>query len=209
MDFSSAKAKHQKLHTQQEDDSPAAQRRIAASRKLAQSVPTDMERTAFFEGLAKCGSKPVVLSLVPSLNKEFVPKTFDHLPKPLTSLYKDEYTKLNFVDLLTQCHELSFISLTEEECQAIERDTREQSKSGAWFKQRAGRITASRLRAVCRTNPASPAKSLIKVICYPEAHKFTTEATRCVISVFNYVVHARGLGMNKVIWYLLYFQVGM
>lgn len=156
------------------------QRCIAVSRKWAQSVATDVEITAS-RGFAKRGSKPVVLSLVPSLNKEFVPKVFDHLPKPLTSLYKDEYTKLNFVDLLAQCHDLSFISLTEEECQAVKRDTREQSKSGEWFRQRAGRITASRLRAVCHTNPASPAKSLIKVICYPEAHKFTTEATRCVI----------------------------
>ena len=197
MDFSSAKAKHQKLHTQQEDESPTAQRRIAVSRKWAQSVATDVEITAS-RGFAKRGSKPVVLSLVPSLNKEFVPKVFDHLPKQLTSLYKDEYTKLNFVDLLAQCHDLSFISLTEEECQAVKRDTREQSESGEWFRQRAGRITASHLRAVCPTNPASPAKSLIKVICYPEAHKFTTEATRCDF-VFISVVQARGLGKNKVI----------
>ena len=42
---------------------------------------------------------------------------------------------------------------------------------------RAGRITASRLKAACRTNPAQPSISLIMAVCHPEMSKFKTVAT--------------------------------
>ena len=41
-----------------------------------------------------------------------------------------------------------------------------------------GRVTASKLKSACSTNPAKPAKSLVKSLCYPEAHKFSAAATR-------------------------------
>ena len=41
-----------------------------------------------------------------------------------------------------------------------------------------GLITASNLKTARKTNTAKPAKSLVKFICYPEAHKFSTAATR-------------------------------
>ncbi len=62
--------------------------------------------------------------------------------------------------------------------QAVERATRSQSASRIWFRQRAGRITASKLKQAIKTNPQQPSKSLIKAICYPEAYRFTTAATR-------------------------------
>ena len=43
---------------------------------------------------------------------------------------------------------------------------------------RGRRITASRTRAVLRTNPLKPSLNLIKQICYPEAFKFSTKATQ-------------------------------
>ena len=43
--------------------------------------------------------------------------------------------------------------------------------------QRAGRITASKMKAVYSTDPSNPAQSLISSICYPQLHKFTTAAT--------------------------------
>ncbi len=49
--------------------------------------------------------------------------------------------------------------------------------SNLWFKYRAGRVTASKMKSVCHSDPASPAQSLIKAICYPEAFKFITAAT--------------------------------
>lgn len=41
-----------------------------------------------------------------------------------------------------------------------------------------GLITAFNLNTARKTNTAKPAKSLVKFICYPEAHKFSTAATR-------------------------------
>ena len=60
----------------------------------------------------------------------------------------------------------------------IEATTRNQSKSMAWFNQRAGRITASMMKSVCSTDPGNPAQSLIQRICYPDKNKFFSEATK-------------------------------
>ena len=48
--------------------------------------------------------------------------------------------------------------------------------------QRAGRVTASKFKAACSTNPDKPSKSLIKMICYPGAHRFSNAATKWGIS---------------------------
>ena len=48
--------------------------------------------------------------------------------------------------------------------------------------QRAGRVTASEFKAACSTNPDKPSKSLIKLICYPGAHRFSNAATKWGIS---------------------------
>ncbi len=42
---------------------------------------------------------------------------------------------------------------------------------------RAGKITVSRLKNVCCTNPAQPSISLIMAICHPELAKFRSVAT--------------------------------
>ena len=47
-----------------------------------------------------------------------------------------------------------------------------------WFRMRTGRITASNFKRACHTDPANPSKSLIMSICYPEALRFSTVATR-------------------------------
>lgn len=66
-------------------------------------------------------------------------------------------------------------------CEAlnIESQTRDQAKSRAWFDMRAVRITASRFKSAARTDPDNVLKSLIKSICYPQAFKFSSQATRC------------------------------
>lgn len=70
------------------------------------------------------------------------------------------------------------ITLTSEECQAIGKKTRKQANSKVWFQQRAGRITAKQMKSACHTHPSKPSKSLVKTVCYPEEHKFSTAATR-------------------------------
>lgn len=83
---------------------------------------------------------------------------------------------------------------------AVERATRSQSASRVWFRQRAGRVTASKLKQVLKTNPQQPSKSLIKGICYPEAYRFTTVATR-------YLGFELGKGKGK-IWGMRHEQMG-
>ncbi len=69
------------------------------------------------------------------------------------------------------------ISLTAQNVIAVEIETRSQSKSNLWFTYRAGRITASRMKSVCCSNTAKPPQSLIKIISYPEAYKFSSKST--------------------------------
>ena len=128
---------------------------------------------------AATGTKSSVLSLVPPHNKAFVPKVQENMPRTLTSLYDQECFNMNFVELLNACENIE-ISIEEKECKAVEKATRQQAQSKHWMSYIAGRITASKLKAACHTDPAKPSKGLIKAICYPEAHKFTTSATRLV-----------------------------
>jgi len=59
----------------------------------------------------------------------------------------------------------------------VELYTKDQSRSKFLFQQRAGRITASRLKVAVCTDITQPAKSLVKSICYPETTKFYSKAT--------------------------------
>ena len=83
---------------------------------------------------------------------------------------------MKFHELLKECESVS-LNITDKMAQNVEAATRDQSKSKLWYKYRAGRITASRMKAVCHTNPSKPSQSLIKGICYPEAFSFTSKAT--------------------------------
>ena len=70
------------------------------------------------------------------------------------------------------------LEITEEMVLSVEEATREQSTSKLWYTYRAGRVTASHMKSVCRTNHSKPARSLLNAICYPEAYRFTTTATQ-------------------------------
>jgi len=84
--------------------------------------------------------------------------------------------KLEYHDLLNVCENVS-IEFTSEIVKSIELETRLQTKSKLWFKYRAGRVTASRMKAVCQTDITNPSQSLIKSICYQEAFSFTSKQT--------------------------------
>ena len=77
---------------------------------------------------------------------------------------------------MNECQKLT-LEVTAKQVAALEAETREQSNSKLWFTHRAGRITASKLKSAVRTNQEKSSKSLIKSICYPEAHRFSCGAT--------------------------------
>ncbi len=143
--------------------------------KLLKPAPQDV--MGFFNSLATCKSKPAILSLVESYSDDYVPKCLDiSLPKPLTDLYDSQHLNKNYSELLKITTEID-IHITTEQIQTVEEKTRGQANSRLWFRMRTGRITASRFKSCCTTNPASPALSTIMAICHPELSKFKSAAT--------------------------------
>ena len=97
------------------------------------------------------------------------------LPKPLSDLFKEEYLELSYPDLLSQCESCyDGLTIGASQSAAVEKKTKQQTGSRVWFQLRAGRITASRIRAAAHTDPTQPSPSLIKSICYLESHQFKT-----------------------------------
>ena len=67
--------------------------------------------------------------------------------------------------------------MTENMAVYVEESTRDQHNSKLWFKFCSGRITASIMKSVCRTDAANPSQNLIKQICYPQLFKFSSRQT--------------------------------
>jgi hypothetical protein len=140
-------------------------------------VPTDAEVDKFYSSLSSCQSKPAILALVEPYCNSYVPSTLDEgLPKSLSLLYSPENQRLNYNELLQKGVEVQ-ITVTAAEAALVETQTRGQTRSRLWFAMRAGRVTASRFKSACCTDPASPSLSLIMSICHPQTLKFKTAAT--------------------------------
>ena len=85
---------------------------------------------------------------------------------------------MSYHGLLVECEvQFNTIKVTAEQSKTVEEKTRNQAASKLWFQQRAGRITASKLKAEVQTDINKPSQSLIKAIGYPESQQFYTEAT--------------------------------
>ena len=139
--------------------------------------PSESEKEDFFREIAKEEvKKPLILSIVEPYSEKFVHSS-DHLPKLLHGIFKPEHLSKNYTELLT----LAEIDLQDKVTPAmvdhLEQITRQQSRSKNWFLFRAGRITASRLKQVLHTDPHQPSLSLLKSVCYPEIHRFSSKAT--------------------------------
>ena len=116
--------------------------------------------------------QPVGLSLFHKYNETF--RTPEPLPKPdlpidLRTLYIENAVEKSDEDLDALCSEqFQKLSISQEQCNAVEEATRQQQKSSEWHTHRLGRITGSRVHAVMRTNIDNPAKSVIKMITRKE-----------------------------------------
>ena len=69
------------------------------------------------------------------------------------------------------------LDVTDQQCRHLKELTRDQAFSKLWILCHCGRITASRLYKVIRTDPHKPAVSLVTSLCYPESGKFSSAAT--------------------------------
>ena len=184
IDFTSARGIKRRLDSQIKSlvDSDVEEQPVESDAcekaKKSGSRSTETELQLLFQNLSVAGTKPGVLSVVPTHSEQFVP-TFDdeNFPQPLTSLKNVKYVEMKYDELLKECESVP-LNVTEKMVKCVETATRDQSKSKLWYKFRAGHITASRMKAVCCANAAKPSQSLIKGICHPEAFSFTSKATK-------------------------------
>jgi len=143
-------------------------------------IPTnESEAASFFNNTVK--HTPAVLSLIPPYCDLYVPYESDKsvlfdIPG-LNSLYKAENEELMYKELLEVGEGVVF-ELCAEQIYEIDQHTRAQQGCDLWFKHRAGHITASKMKAACHSDPATPLLSLIKQICYLKLCSFSTPATR-------------------------------
>ena len=178
IDFISPQQKRRKKLDTSDDTSNKFE---ASNKKVSpclSSKPSLEEYNCLYRTLSE--SNAVILSITPGYSEPFIPKSVSQaVPKPLTSLYNEDYLKLTYPELLSKCDEqFSKLVLTKEQTQNVEEITRAQASSRIWFQQRAGRVTASKLKAITHTRVEQPSQSLIKLICYPEVYRFSTEATK-------------------------------
>ena len=124
---------------------------------------------------------PCVLSLISTYCDLYIPnESKEAMPSDipgLSSLYKPENEELTYKELIDVGEDVVF-ELTSEQKFEIKEHTTAQQGCDLWFKHRAGRITASKMKTACHTDPVAPSISLIKQICYPKQYSFSTSATR-------------------------------
>ena len=174
MDFTSAKKKKELLLEKQV--TPTATRELPPQRPTNNTTSPE-EQAKFCRMIVQSNSKPAILSLVSPFSDLFVPKSTE-MPTPLPQkFYNENYVCLDYDSLVAKYDSACSITVTENQCKAIEMNTRKQSASPVRYNQRAGRITASKLNAVCHIKPNKPSVSLVNSICYPEANKCSAVAT--------------------------------
>ena len=81
------------------------------------------------------------------------------LPPTITSLFEPAKTKLSYDELVVAAKNVkASYSVTEEESRNLEEATRLQARCNLWEVHRAGRVTASNLRATVHTNTNDPSR---------------------------------------------------
>ena len=140
------------------------------------SIPTPSaeEVDQLFASLAACPTKPAILALVDKYSEQYIPNSLAaDLPCCLADIFKSEHHNKPFDELLCMAAELEVV-VSLNQAKAVEEQTRGQANSPLWDRMRTGRVTATKLKAVCSTDPAMPSISLIMSICYPELSKYAT-----------------------------------
>ena len=166
---------------------PLLDRQVSAERRQKNEDvrPAAAEITAFYRQLSTCAHLPAVLTLVAPHCDTCVTDRGAAEPAglsvtstlPLCSLYSENNASLTLAELLTVAQVVDY-SVSDVEAKHIELVTRDQSKCRDWFLHRTGRVTASKLKNICRSTLGKPSVSLLRSICYPVETKFSSQATQ-------------------------------
>lgn len=93
------------------------------------TYPRDTDLETFYHPLSSAGTRPAILSLVPSHCSSYIPKSLlPTFPTPLSFLHSSEYMTLEYHELLKVCESIEII-VTKEMAVAAEEATRNQSNS--------------------------------------------------------------------------------
>ena len=178
VDFSSAKGLKRKLDESISHPSSACELPKPLPNVAKILPPTPDELHTLFQDLCATGTKPVLLATLEPFSDAYVPTTStDKFPKILTELRDEECLDKSLSELQEMCDGMT-VEVSVEQAKEVELATRTQSKSKLWYRFRAGRITASKAKSACNTDPSKPSQSLVKAIGYPDSCKFSTVATR-------------------------------
>ena len=102
-------------------------------------------------------------------------------PPNLPNLYATSNCGLSYSELLKKCQELH-AKVIQEQADCADAQTRDRAAWKEWCAFRSGRITASKMKQACRTNPDQLWWSLVQSVCYLTACKLSTAATKWVCS---------------------------
>ena len=124
--------------------------------------------------LSVCSTKSAILSLVKGYSCRYIPKPLaPNLPLVPAGHFKPESLSINFSDLLQITADTKIV-VSFRQCEAVEAATRGWANSCVWFWMRTRRITSSKFKAVCATDPAMPSAGLVMSVCHPSLAQFQT-----------------------------------
>ena len=151
----------------------------SSSSKKPVREATESEQMQFLNALASCpGAKPAVLVVTPGYCDAYIPTSLaPELLMVLSDLYQPDNLSLGYKELLKMVANTDISVTGVQATAAAEQNTRGQATSRLWFHLRIGRVTASKFKRACHTDPANPSLSLIMSNCHPEAFRFKTAAT--------------------------------
>lgn len=140
---------------------------------------TQAETISFLRDLkVSAGVDPAICQLLEPFASEMANEELeDVMPESWEGLYNQTHKGHDYNTILKCLGTFNSTPFSEVEIIKIEDATKDQSQSKLWFKYRAGRITASKFKAVCRTTISKPSLTTIKSICYPEKVKFISKQT--------------------------------
>lgn len=179
IDFTSAKAKKDRLENYVASDCAAApQRREKKVPVPAAAAPSAEKLNNLLSKLrlsSDANTASSILKVHPHFCNDFVTEE-PNIPEPACE-------KMEIGELLEHCRQMEIRKPTVKQVQELEELTQGQSRTGLWFQARAGWITASNMYAACQTAPDRLAKSVMNTICPSDARDESEKKKRYVPAI--------------------------
>uniref|UniRef100_A0A3Q2FXY2 YqaJ viral recombinase domain-containing protein n=1 Tax=Cyprinodon variegatus TaxID=28743 RepID=A0A3Q2FXY2_CYPVA len=167
IDFTSSKAKRKSLDQLLDGQAEHMPAFRTVTSTCTGNTSTQDQWSAYLRELQKASSKAAVLSCVPGFCDSFA-DTLQPCPAP-DSLSRLRDTKMDCSDLSAlrlHCRTLlKKADISQDQAHYIEMQSRSQHRSSTWYRFRTGRVTASTMYAVFRSDLDNPAVSTVKAVC--------------------------------------------